>query len=84
MERGIFSRVRGELGLIVYITDDPSIKSSLPASVAGRRRKTAAIVKEEVVRKEEVFKGNSVKSQYLRANFSIKSQKKKELTCLIE
>ncbi|XP_050227938.1 FT-interacting protein 3 [Mercurialis annua] len=32
-KRGIFSRVRGELGLKVYITDDPSIKSStaLPA-----------------------------------------------------
>ncbi|MBA0680623.1 hypothetical protein Goari_012312, partial [Gossypium aridum] len=30
-KRGIFSRVRGELGLKVYITDDPSIKSSIPA-----------------------------------------------------
>ncbi|KAB2018275.1 hypothetical protein ES319_D08G218400v1 [Gossypium barbadense] len=29
-KRGIFSRVRGELGLKVYITDDPSIKSSIP------------------------------------------------------
>lgn len=29
-KRGIFSRVRGELGLKVYITDDPSIKSSQP------------------------------------------------------
>lgn len=27
-KRGIFSRVRGELGLKVFITDDPSIKSS--------------------------------------------------------
>lgn len=33
-KRGIFSRVRGELGLKVYITDDPSIKSSVPLSVA--------------------------------------------------
>ncbi|KAL8543691.1 hypothetical protein ACS0TY_004311 [Phlomoides rotata] len=33
-KRGIFSRVRGELGLKVYITDDPSIKSSVPVSVA--------------------------------------------------
>lgn len=31
-KRGIFSRVRGELGLKVYITDDPSIKSSIPMS----------------------------------------------------
>ncbi|XP_040988542.1 FT-interacting protein 7 [Juglans microcarpa x Juglans regia] len=29
-KRGIFSRVRGELGLKVYITDDPSINSSIP------------------------------------------------------
>lgn len=29
-KRGIFSHVRGELGLKVYITDDPSIKSSTP------------------------------------------------------
>ncbi|GAA0166632.1 transferase [Lithospermum erythrorhizon] len=29
-KRGIFSRVRGEVGLKVYITDDPSIKSSMP------------------------------------------------------
>ncbi|KDP25449.1 hypothetical protein JCGZ_20605 [Jatropha curcas] len=29
-KRGIFSRVRGELGLKVYITDDPSIRSSTP------------------------------------------------------
>ncbi|XP_047969439.1 FT-interacting protein 3 [Salvia hispanica] len=33
-KRGIFSRVRGELGLKVYITDDPSIKSSVPVSMA--------------------------------------------------
>lgn len=33
-KRGIFSRVRGELGLKVYITDDPSIKSSTPISPA--------------------------------------------------
>ncbi|KAL2544106.1 C2 calcium/lipid-binding plant phosphoribosyltransferase family protein [Forsythia ovata] len=33
-KRGIFSRVRGELGLKVYITDDPSIKSSIPVSTA--------------------------------------------------
>ncbi|XP_062147256.1 multiple C2 domain and transmembrane region protein 7 [Alnus glutinosa] len=31
-KRGIFSRVRGELGLKVYITDEPSIKSSIPMS----------------------------------------------------
>ncbi|KAL8150438.1 hypothetical protein V2J09_020246 [Rumex salicifolius] len=29
-KRGIFSRVRGEIGLKVYITNDPSIKSSTP------------------------------------------------------
>ncbi|KAH7863930.1 hypothetical protein Vadar_023656 [Vaccinium darrowii] len=29
-KRGVFSRVRGELGLRVYTTDDPSIKSSTP------------------------------------------------------
>lgn len=29
-KRGIFSRVRGELGLKVFITDDPSIRSSNP------------------------------------------------------
>ncbi|BBH03347.1 hypothetical protein Prudu_014194 [Prunus dulcis] len=29
-KRGIFSRVRGELGLKVYVTDDPSIRSSTP------------------------------------------------------
>ncbi|XP_024031697.1 protein QUIRKY-like [Morus notabilis] len=29
-KRGIFSRVRGELGLKVYITNDASIKSSIP------------------------------------------------------
>ncbi|KAI3468747.1 hypothetical protein Pfo_025410 [Paulownia fortunei] len=33
-KRGIFSRVRGELGLKVFITDDPSIKSSIPVSGA--------------------------------------------------
>lgn len=33
-KRGIFSRVRGELGLKVYVTDDPSIKSSVPVSSA--------------------------------------------------
>ncbi|XP_052210219.1 FT-interacting protein 3 [Diospyros lotus] len=33
-KRGIFSRVRGELGLKVYITDDPSIKSSSPLPAA--------------------------------------------------
>ncbi|XP_059661767.1 multiple C2 domain and transmembrane region protein 7 [Cornus florida] len=33
-KRGIFSRVRGELGLKVYITDDPSIKSSNPLPAA--------------------------------------------------
>ncbi|XP_073316104.1 multiple C2 domain and transmembrane region protein 7-like [Primulina huaijiensis] len=31
-KRSIFSRVRGELGLKVYVTDDPSIKSSAPVS----------------------------------------------------
>ncbi|XP_057449968.1 multiple C2 domain and transmembrane region protein 7-like [Lotus japonicus] len=29
-KRGIFSRVRGEIGLKVYITDNPTIKSSIP------------------------------------------------------
>ncbi|KAF7810270.1 FT-interacting protein 1 [Senna tora] len=29
-KRGIFSRVRGEIGLKVYITNDPTIKSSIP------------------------------------------------------
>ncbi|KAL2902499.1 FT-interacting protein 1 [Bienertia sinuspersici] len=29
-KRGIFSRIRGELGLKVYITNDPTIKSSSP------------------------------------------------------
>lgn len=29
-KRGIFSRVRGEIGLKVYITDDQTIKSSIP------------------------------------------------------
>ncbi|KAG6388305.1 hypothetical protein SASPL_153507 [Salvia splendens] len=33
-KHGIFSRVRGELGLKVYISDDPSIKSSAPVSMA--------------------------------------------------
>ncbi|XP_010672799.2 FT-interacting protein 3 [Beta vulgaris subsp. vulgaris] len=33
-KRGIFSRIRGELGLKVYITDDPTIKSSSPISAA--------------------------------------------------
>lgn len=33
-KRGIFSRVRGELGLKVYVTDDPSIKSSVPVTAA--------------------------------------------------
>ncbi|KAL5537871.1 hypothetical protein UlMin_046332 [Ulmus minor] len=33
-KRGIFSRVRGELGLKVYITDDASIKSSTPVPAA--------------------------------------------------
>ncbi|KAK9927224.1 hypothetical protein M0R45_024417 [Rubus argutus] len=33
-KRGIFSRVRGELGLKVYITDDPTIKSSTPMPAA--------------------------------------------------
>lgn len=33
-KRGIFSHVRGELGLKVYITDDPSIKTSTPISTA--------------------------------------------------
>lgn len=33
-KRGIFSRVSGELGLKVYVTDDPSIKSSTPISTA--------------------------------------------------
>ncbi|KAI9174589.1 hypothetical protein LWI28_019725 [Acer negundo] len=33
-KRGLFSRVRGELGLKVYITDDPSIKSSTPIPAA--------------------------------------------------
>ncbi|KAK7260818.1 hypothetical protein RIF29_27116 [Crotalaria pallida] len=32
-KRGIFSRVRGEIGLKVYITDDTTIKSSIPAPV---------------------------------------------------
>lgn len=33
-KRGIFSRVRGEIGLKVYITNDPTIKSSTPVSAA--------------------------------------------------
>lgn len=33
-KRGIFSRVRGELGLKVYVTDNPSIKSSTPNPAA--------------------------------------------------
>lgn len=33
-KRGIFSHVRGELGLKVYITDDASIKSSIPVTAA--------------------------------------------------
>ncbi|KMS97898.1 hypothetical protein BVRB_5g123270 [Beta vulgaris subsp. vulgaris] len=33
-KRGIFSRIRGELGLKVYITDDPAIKSSSSISAA--------------------------------------------------
>ncbi|KMT20703.1 hypothetical protein BVRB_1g006780 [Beta vulgaris subsp. vulgaris] len=33
-KRGIFSRIRGELGLKVYITDDPTIKSPSPISAA--------------------------------------------------
>ncbi|XP_043698416.1 FT-interacting protein 7-like [Telopea speciosissima] len=32
-KRGMFSRVKGELGLKVYVTDDPSIKSSNPLPV---------------------------------------------------
>ncbi|XP_074317467.1 multiple C2 domain and transmembrane region protein 7 [Silene latifolia] len=31
-KRGIFSRIKGELGLKVYITNDPTIKSSMPIS----------------------------------------------------
>ncbi|KAL7123038.1 hypothetical protein ACP275_01G080900 [Erythranthe tilingii] len=32
-KRGIFSHVRGEIGLKVYITDNPSLKSSTPISI---------------------------------------------------
>ncbi|GAU20647.1 hypothetical protein TSUD_230610 [Trifolium subterraneum] len=32
-KRGILSRVRGEIGLKVYITDNPTIKSSIPSPV---------------------------------------------------
>ncbi|KAL8216691.1 hypothetical protein R6Q57_023528 [Mikania cordata] len=39
-KRGIFSRVRGELGLKVYITDDPSIKSSDPFVNMARNHET--------------------------------------------
>lgn len=30
-KRGVFSRVRGEIGLKIYITDNPTIKSSIPS-----------------------------------------------------
>lgn len=40
-KRGIFSRVRGELALKVYITDDPSIRSSIP-------------IKEDMIPKSEI------------------------------
>ncbi|CAI8589273.1 unnamed protein product [Vicia faba] len=30
-KRGVFSRVRGEIGLKIYITDNPSINSSIPS-----------------------------------------------------
>ncbi|CAL5429873.1 unnamed protein product [Camellia sinensis] len=43
-KRGIFSRVRGELGLKVYITDDPSIKSSNPLPAVEDTRARAQSV----------------------------------------
>ena len=33
-KRGIFSRIRGEIGLRIYITNDPTIKSSAPIPAA--------------------------------------------------
>ncbi|XP_057525447.1 multiple C2 domain and transmembrane region protein 7 [Amaranthus tricolor] len=51
-KRGIFSRIRGELGLKVFITDDPTIKSSTPLSSAdanvSMHHAQAAVPKSEV------------------------------------
>ncbi|PSR91499.1 FT-interacting protein [Actinidia chinensis var. chinensis] len=51
-KRGVFSRVRGELGLKVYITDDPSIKSSTPLPAAEDARAHAQAVPKSVAKAE--------------------------------
>ncbi|KAI3822210.1 hypothetical protein L1987_09796 [Smallanthus sonchifolius] len=51
-KRGIFSRVRGELGLKVYITDDPTIKSSDPVVNMARNSETSPKVQEPVKKSE--------------------------------
>ncbi|XP_075485700.1 LOW QUALITY PROTEIN: multiple C2 domain and transmembrane region protein 7-like [Primulina tabacum] len=56
-KRSIFSRVRGELGLRVYVTDDPSIKSSAPVSE----------VEETQVPPEQVAKAISNSSQNFKS-----------------
>ncbi|XP_076897780.1 multiple C2 domain and transmembrane region protein 7-like [Bidens hawaiensis] len=49
-KRGIFSRVRGDLGLKVYITDDPKIKSSEPVVNIARTETHPEPVKKSEVR----------------------------------
>nr|XP_043613964.1 FT-interacting protein 7 [Erigeron canadensis] len=53
-KRGIFSRVRGELGLKVYITDDPTIKSSEPVVHMARNSETKPKLVQEPVKRSEV------------------------------
>lgn len=60
-KRGIFSRVRGELGLRVYITDDASIKSSKP----------------QVADEETEVHAHSADGQVSRAFSNIKSESRR-------
>lgn len=53
-KRGIFSRVRGELGLKVYITDDPTLKSSEPVVNMASEPETKPKSVKEPVKKSEV------------------------------
>lgn len=53
-KRGIFSRVRGELGLKVYITDDPKIKASDPVVNMAQNSEPQTKSVQEPEKKNEV------------------------------
>lgn len=84
-KRGMFSRVKGELGLKVFITDDPSIKSSNPlpameSSLDASSYTTKAQVQTEKVPKliSNLFSSNKTESRNTFHHLPNQNQQKQQ------